>query len=92
MGFYGKYILPTLIELAMRNKGAQAERARLGVILFFGGMELASSSHDGDGGRSDRVVQVVTAGISLWNPGMAYVAGLLLHHADRRGLIRLGDS
>jgi ubiquinone/menaquinone biosynthesis C-methylase UbiE len=28
MGFYGKHILPTLIELAMRNKGAQAERAR----------------------------------------------------------------
>jgi MFS superfamily sulfate permease-like transporter len=63
----------------------------LGVILFFGGMELASSVH-GDGSRPDRVVQVVTAGIALWNPGVAYLAGLLLHHANRRGLIRLGDS
>ena len=63
----------------------------LGVILFFGGMELASSIHS-DGERADRVVQVVTAGIALWNPGVAYLAGLLLHHADQRGLIRLGDS
>jgi MFS superfamily sulfate permease-like transporter len=63
----------------------------LGVILFFGGMELAPSIH-GDGDRADRVVQVVTAGIALWNPGVAYLAGLLLHHADRRGLIRLADS
>jgi len=29
MGFYGKYLLPTLIELAMKNKAAQAERVRL---------------------------------------------------------------
>ena len=28
MGFYGKYVLPTLIELAMKNKAAQAERVR----------------------------------------------------------------
>jgi MFS superfamily sulfate permease-like transporter len=63
----------------------------LGVILFFGGVELASST-DSDGDRADRVVQVVTAGISIWNPGVAYVAGLILHHAERRGLVRLGDS
>jgi MFS superfamily sulfate permease-like transporter len=63
----------------------------LGVILFFGGMELASSTHS-DGDRAGRVVQVVTAGLALWNPGVAYLAGLLLYHADRRGLIRLGNS
>lgn len=63
----------------------------LGVILFFGGVELASSVN-GEGGRADRVVQVVTAGIALWNPGVGYLVGLLLHHADRRGLVRLGDS
>jgi hypothetical protein len=63
----------------------------LGVILFFGGVELAASVN-GESGRADRVVQVVTAGIALWNPGVAYVVGLLLHHADRRGLVRLGDS
>lgn len=63
----------------------------LGVILFFGGIELASSD-DGGGRRADRAVQAVTAGVSLWNPGVAYVAGLLLHHADRRGIIRLGEE
>jgi len=63
----------------------------LGVILFFGGIELASSIGSG-GDRADRTVQVVTAGIALWNPGVAYLGGLLLHHADRRGLVRLGDS
>ena len=52
----------------------------LGVILFVGGMELASSIHVG-GDRADRVAQVPTAGIALWNPGVAYVAGLLLHQA-----------
>ena len=62
----------------------------LGVILFFGGIELASSVGSG-GDRADRTVQVVTAGIALWNPGVAYLGGLLLHHADRRGLVRLGD-
>ena len=41
MGFYGRHVLPTLIELAMRNKAAQAERARLvpraaGVVLEIG--------------------------------------------------------
>ena len=63
----------------------------LGVILFFGGVELASSIEN-DGGRADRIVQVVTAGVALWNPGAAYLAGLLLYHSARRGLVRLGDS
>lgn len=41
MGFYAKYVLPTLIELAMKNKAAQAERARFvpqatGVVLEIG--------------------------------------------------------
>jgi MFS superfamily sulfate permease-like transporter len=63
----------------------------LGVILFFGGIELASSV-SGEASHADRVVQVVTAGVALWNPGVAYVAGLLLYHAGRRGLVRLGAS
>ena len=41
MGLYGKFVLPTLTELAMRNKAAQAERARFvpqatGVVLEIG--------------------------------------------------------
>lgn len=61
----------------------------LGVVLFFGGMELAASVNGGAPSRDDRVVMVVTAGIALWNMGAGYVAGLLLYHAVARGLIRL---
>lgn len=61
----------------------------LGVILFFGGMELAGAADGGGASRSDRAVMVVTAGIALWNIGAGYGAGLVLHHAARRGLIRL---
>ena len=61
----------------------------LGVILFFGGIELAVSLNDDTMTRAERTVLVVTAGIALWNMGAAYLAGLLLYHADQRRLIRL---
>jgi MFS superfamily sulfate permease-like transporter len=63
--------------------------AVLGVILFFGGIELAASLNGPGDSRADRIVLVVTAGAALWNMGAAYLAGLLLFHANRRGLIRL---
>jgi MFS superfamily sulfate permease-like transporter len=61
----------------------------LGVILFFAGIELAVGLNGEAFSRSERTVLVVTAGIALWNMGVAYVAGLLLHHAARRGILRL---
>jgi len=61
----------------------------LGVILFFAGMELATSSAGGEATRDDRTVLVVTAGIALWNMGVAYLAGLVPYHALRRRLVRL---
>jgi MFS superfamily sulfate permease-like transporter len=61
----------------------------LGVILFFGGMELVASVNGETYSRADRVVLVVTAGVALWNMGAAYVTGLLLYHASQRRLIRL---
>jgi MFS superfamily sulfate permease-like transporter len=61
----------------------------LGVILFFGGIELAASVNGEPYSRGDRTVLVVTAGVALWNMGAAYIAGLLLHHASRRGFFRL---
>ncbi len=64
----------------------------LGVILFFGGMELTASVNGESYGRAERTVLVVTAGVALWNVGAAYLAGLLLHHANQRGLVRLDDS
>ena len=61
----------------------------LGVILFFAGMELATSSASDETTRADRTVLVVTAGIALWNMGVAYLAGLILYHAAQRRLITL---
>jgi MFS superfamily sulfate permease-like transporter len=61
----------------------------LGVILFFGGMELAASTNGEGVSRADRTVMVTTAGIALWNMGAGYLAGLALYHAIRRGIVRL---
>jgi MFS superfamily sulfate permease-like transporter len=61
----------------------------LGVILFFGGVELAVGLNGETFSRSERTVLVVTAGIALWNMGVAYLAGLLLYHAAQRGILRL---
>jgi hypothetical protein len=61
----------------------------LGVILFFGGIELAVGINGDTFSRSERTVLVVTAGIALWNMGVAYLAGLLLYHAAQRGILRL---
>jgi MFS superfamily sulfate permease-like transporter len=61
----------------------------LGVILFFGGIELAVGLNGETFSRGERTVLVVTAGIALWNMGVAYLAGLLLYHAAKRGVLRL---
>jgi MFS superfamily sulfate permease-like transporter len=61
----------------------------LGVILFFGGVELAVSLDGQQFSRADRTVLAVTAGIALWNMGAAYLVGLLLYHANRSRVIRL---
>jgi hypothetical protein len=60
----------------------------LGVILFFAGMELASSNAADEASRADRTVLVVTAGLALWNMALAYLVGLVLYHAARRGIVR----
>jgi hypothetical protein len=49
----------------------------LGVILLFAGIELAVGLNGEAFSRSARTVLVVTAGVALWNMGVAYVAGLL---------------
>jgi MFS superfamily sulfate permease-like transporter len=60
----------------------------LGVILLFGGLELAAGAHDGGDGKPDRYVMLLTAGVSMWNMGAGYLAGLVLWHAYRRGWVR----
>ena len=48
------------------------------LLVFFGGIELAVGLYEDTFAGSERTVQVVTAGIALWNMGVAYLAGLLL--------------
>jgi MFS superfamily sulfate permease-like transporter len=62
--------------------------ALLGVILMFGGLELASGVQGDHWSKEDRYVMCLTAGISLWNMGAGYAAGLLLGWAFRRGWLR----
>jgi MFS superfamily sulfate permease-like transporter len=56
----------------------------LGVILLFGGLELASGVSFA--GRGERYVMFFTAAVSILNVGAGYVAGLLLWYAVRRRL------
>jgi MFS superfamily sulfate permease-like transporter len=62
--------------------------ALLGVILMFGGLELAAGVHGNHEQKEDRYVMLLTAGVSLWNMGVGYVAGLLLWHAYHRGWLK----
>ena len=61
----------------------------LGVILLFGGMELAAAGTIEAATPEERAVLVLTAGLALWNMGVAYLTGLALYHAVRRRLITL---
>ena len=63
-------------------------RALLGVILMFGGLELAAGVHENHSQKNDRYVMLLTAGVSLWNMGPGYAAGLVLWHAYQRGWLK----
>jgi MFS superfamily sulfate permease-like transporter len=55
-------------------------RSILGVILFFAGVELALVIRDLKLEKQNLFVLVVTAGVAMWNMGVAYLAGLLLYY------------
>ncbi len=63
--------------------------AILGVILFFAGIELALSARDVGSRKEDFYLMLVTAGFATWNMGVAFLAGVLLDQALRRGIVRL---
>ncbi len=64
-------------------------RAILGVILFFAGAELAVTTRDIGSEKKDVYVMLVVAGFATWNMGAAFLAGVLLHQALRRGWLRV---
>jgi MFS superfamily sulfate permease-like transporter len=59
----------------------------LGVILLFGGLELAAGAPGNGSTKGDRYVTLLTAG-AMWNMGAEYLSGLLLWHAFKRGWLR----
>lgn len=61
----------------------------LGVILMFGGLELAAGVQVSNLAKADRYVMAFTAGVALWNMGAAYVGGLALWYGLQRGWLRL---
>jgi predicted benzoate:H+ symporter BenE len=59
-------------------------RSLLGVILLFGGLELASGVKADNLQKEDRYVMLLTTGVSMWNMGAGYVSGLILWYAFQR--------
>jgi MFS superfamily sulfate permease-like transporter len=61
----------------------------LGVVLFLAGAQLALGSCDFARDKGERFTTLVTAGLSMWNIGVAFLIGLALYHAFKRKLIRV---
>jgi hypothetical protein len=64
-------------------------REILGAILFLTGTQLALGSCDFSKDMGERFVTIVTAGLSIWNIGLAFVIGISIFHLLKRGWIRL---
>ncbi|MEJ0005494.1 MAG: putative sulfate/molybdate transporter [Steroidobacteraceae bacterium] len=60
----------------------------LGVILFLTGAQLALGSCDFSKDKGERFITLATAAFALWNVGLAFVVGILLHQIARRGWLR----
>jgi hypothetical protein len=63
--------------------------AILGVILLFGGLELAVGVKGNSTDRQERYIMYLTAGLAMWNMGVAYLVGLLLAIACERKWVSL---
>jgi hypothetical protein len=61
----------------------------LGVILFLAGGQLALGSCDISRDKGERFTTVATAGLAVWNVGLAFVLGLAIYHAFKRKWIRV---
>ncbi len=61
----------------------------LGVILFFAGLELAVSTRDVGQEKSDYYTLLVTAGFSIWNMGVGFLAGLVMQECLKRKIFKV---
>ncbi len=63
--------------------------AILGVILFFAGTELAVVVRDIGDKKTDFYVMLIVAGFAMWHMGAAFLVGVVLDNALRRGWIKI---
>lgn len=63
--------------------------AILGVILFFAGSELAIVVKDIGDKKSDFYVMLIVAAVAMWNMGVAFLAGVIMDNALRRGWLKI---
>lgn len=63
--------------------------AILGVILFFAGLELAGTTRGAASQKSELYVMLVVTAFAMWNMGIAFLVGVILDHALRKGWIRI---
>lgn len=61
----------------------------LGVILFFAGLELAVSARDVGPDKEDFYILLITAGFSLWNIGIGFLAGLVMQEMLKRKIFKV---
>jgi len=53
--------------------------------LDSGGLELAASVQGNHLQKEERYIMLLTAGVSMWNMGVGYGAGLVRWHTYQRG-------
>jgi len=63
--------------------------AILGVILFFAGSELAIVVKDIGNKKADVYVMIIVAAVAMWNMGVAFLVGVIMDNALRRGWIKI---
>lgn len=61
----------------------------LGVILFFAGLQLALGSRDTSTEKADRFIVLASAGIAVWNVGVAVLFGIAVHYLAKRNILKL---
>ena len=82
-------LLAVFLSPSVGTLFAMIPKEVLGVILFLAGAQLALGSCDISKDKGERFATLVTAGLSMWNVGIAFALGLVVYHSFRRGWFRL---
>ncbi|GIK85924.1 MAG: hypothetical protein BroJett026_14050 [Betaproteobacteria bacterium] len=81
LGLFGSASVATLLELF--------PHPLLGVALFLAGLQLAAGFGTLARSAGERAVLLGTAGLAVWNVGIAFVFGVAALALVRRGILRL---